>query len=244
MDDRVDRSLLGMSRLSVLDSPVRRRLYSHVASSDTPVSRDEAASATDISRTLAAYHLDRLVEAGLLRASYVRPAGRGGPGAGRPAKYFTRTDVEVAVSVPPRNYGLLAEVLAAAVAADDSGCLPARVAVAARSAGRAAADSDDEEPDLLALLERCGYQPTCTEDGNLELRNCPFHRIAQHHKDLVCGANEQLLRGLLDGAGHSDARVRLDPRVDRCCVLVELVPRDLGPRHRGPARAHRRRGTT
>ncbi|HET7355651.1 MAG TPA: helix-turn-helix domain-containing protein [Nocardioidaceae bacterium] len=224
MDDAADGSLVGMSRLSVLDSPVRRRLYSHVASSDSPVSRDEAASAAGISRTLAAYHLDRLVEAGLLRASYVRPAGRGGPGAGRPAKYFTRTDAEVAVSVPPRNYGLLAEVLAAAVAADGSGSLPAQVAAAARNAGRAAADSGDVEPDLLALLQQCGYQPAYTEDGNLELRNCPFHRIAQQHKELVCGANEQLLRGLLDGAGHPDARIRLDPRADRCCVLVELVP--------------------
>jgi predicted ArsR family transcriptional regulator len=222
MDDMVDRSLLGMARLAALDSPVRRRLYSYVASSDSPVSRDEAASATGISRTLAAYHLDRLAEADLLRVSYVRPAGRGGPGAGRPAEPCTGAGGEGAESLPPRNSGRLAEQLAAAVATDDSGSLPATVAAAARDAGRAAADGDNEAPDLVALLERCGYQPTCTEDGNLELRNCPFHRIAQHHKELVCGANEQLLRGLLDGAGHSDASVRLDPRVDRCCVLVDL----------------------
>ena len=63
-----------LTRLGSLDDPVRRRLYEYVRDSDQPAGRDLAAEATGISRTLAAYNLDKLVEAGLLRARYARPA--------------------------------------------------------------------------------------------------------------------------------------------------------------------------
>src|SRR5204863_342359 len=82
--------------------------------------------------TLAAYHLDKLAEAGLLTTTYARPPGRGGPGAGRPAKHYTRTQRELAIGVPPRNYALLAELVTEAVAADDSGAVRAAVDAAAR----------------------------------------------------------------------------------------------------------------
>ncbi len=100
---------------------MRARLYRIVAASDAPVGRDEAAAAAGIGRPLAAYHLDKLVELGLLAASYQRPEGRGGPGAGRPAKVYTRSDREFAVSVPPREYELAARLLAVAVEADVGG---------------------------------------------------------------------------------------------------------------------------
>jgi len=81
-----------LASLSTLDDPVRRRLYEVVRERPEPVGRDEAAAAAGVGRALAVYHLDKLVEAGLLTASYQRPPGRGGPGAGRPAKLYTRSD--------------------------------------------------------------------------------------------------------------------------------------------------------
>src|SRR5580698_3996201 len=110
----------GLAALSSLDDPVRRRLYDFVAGRDEPAGRDEAAAAAGIGRPLAAYHLDKLVEQGLLAASYARPPGRGGPGAGRPAKVYARSGREFAVSVPPREYELAARLLAAAVDGDAS----------------------------------------------------------------------------------------------------------------------------
>jgi predicted ArsR family transcriptional regulator len=83
--------------------------------------------------TLAAYHLDKLADAGLLVTSYARPAGRGGPGAGRPAKRYVRAQQELSVSVPPRDYGLLAGVLAEVMSADVSGTVREAVTAAARS---------------------------------------------------------------------------------------------------------------
>src|SRR5215469_17756048 len=106
---------------SSLGAPVRARLYLIVSASPEPTGRDEAATAAGIGRPLAAYHLDKLVELGLLTASYQRPAGRTGPGAGRPAKVYVRSGREFAVSVPPREYELAARLLAAAVDADSSG---------------------------------------------------------------------------------------------------------------------------
>src|SRR5580704_4402161 len=115
----------GIAVLGSLDDPVRHRLYQFVAARGTPVGRDEAAAAAGIGRPLAAYHLDKLVELGLLTASYQRPPGRGGPGAGRPAKRYARSAAEFTVAVPPREYELAARLLAAAVEADQGGaCHP------------------------------------------------------------------------------------------------------------------------
>ena len=74
--------LAALNGLSHLDDPLRRQLYEYVTESDGPVSREQAAAAASIGRTLAAYHLDKLADAGLLTVSYQRPAGRGDPGLG------------------------------------------------------------------------------------------------------------------------------------------------------------------
>ena len=66
-------------------------------------------------RHQAKFHLDRLVEAGLLEADYVRLTGRSGPGAGRPAKVYRRADTEIAVSLPGREYALAGELMAEAI---------------------------------------------------------------------------------------------------------------------------------
>src|SRR5205814_1271853 len=52
--------------ISLLEEPLRRRLYDYVRDRHSAVGRDEAAGACGISRGLAAFHLDRLAEAGIL----------------------------------------------------------------------------------------------------------------------------------------------------------------------------------
>lgn len=227
-----------MAGLSSLDDPVRRRLYDYVASCDEPVARDDAAAAVGIGRTLAAYHLDKLAEAGILAVSYARPSGRSGPGAGRPAKRYTRTQQELLASAPPRNYRLLAKLLADAVAADESGIVGSAVAAAARQAGRASASGRD----VVGALCACGYEPAQTADGDIELRNCPFHQLVHEHPDLVCDLNLQLIQGMLEAAGEQPGRAVLARREGRCCVVVhdEQGPREKRP-HRG-AKSSQRHG--
>ncbi|MFC0673762.1 helix-turn-helix domain-containing protein [Brachybacterium hainanense] len=210
----------GLDGLSVLADPARRRLYDLVAGQDDPVSRDEAARACGISRNLAAYHLDRLVEAELLEAGYARPAGVGGPGAGRPAKRYRRVQRERLVSVPPRRYELLAELLATALDTDEDGAVRAALLRAAEAEGHAAVDAHE---DLQRVLAQRGYEPVIAADGAIELRNCPFHRLSRTHTELVCTLNHVLLGGVLAGRGEDPARAELCPQENRCCVRIRAA---------------------
>src|SRR5262245_21811053 len=104
-----------VAAVATLDDPIRKAVFDLVSRSPVPVGRDAAAEALGVSRRVAAFHLDRLAEQGLLDFEFRRPPGRGGPGAGRPAKVYRRADGEVAVSVPERHYDVVVELLAAAV---------------------------------------------------------------------------------------------------------------------------------
>jgi predicted ArsR family transcriptional regulator len=200
-----------LAGLAALEDPVRRRLYDYVCQRDDPVSRDEAARATTISRSLAAYHLDRLADHGLLSTSYRRADGRNGPGAGRPAKLYARPEREIAVSLPARDYAFVAELLAQAVEeGEEAAC------ESARACGRGGVGGED----LPTLLRERGYEPVDDPDGFLRLRNCPFHAVAKSHPALVCGLNLAVIEGMLDGLGRAPADARLDPRPGRCCVAV------------------------
>jgi predicted ArsR family transcriptional regulator len=216
-----------VSRLSVLDEPVRRRLFDHVRRSPEPVGREDAAAAVGIGRSLAAYHLDKLAEHGLLTTTYGRPEGRGGPGAGRPAKLYAPAEGELSVSVPPRDYEFAARLLAEAAEAEPSGS--ARLAlhdVAART-GRELGEALREEARGSSLSEALadrGYEPFEDEAGTIRLGNCPFHRLAAEHRDLVCGMNQAHLAGLLEGLDRDDVTADLDPAPGRCCVSLRARP--------------------
>ncbi|MFS2294468.1 MAG: transcriptional regulator, partial [Actinomadura sp.] len=90
--------------IALLKDPVRLRLYEFVVAQGREVGRNEAAEAAGVTRTLAAFHLDKLVDGGLLEAGSRRLTGRSGPGAGRPAKVYRRAAGERGVSVPARDY--------------------------------------------------------------------------------------------------------------------------------------------
>jgi predicted ArsR family transcriptional regulator len=226
----VDQQLTGLAGLG---DPIRRALYRYVADRGVPVSRDDAAHAAGISRPLAAYHLDKLVDDGLLEPRYQRRSGRRGPGAGRPAKHYIRADRQLELSLPARDYAALAELLAHAVEADPSGAARTALNRAAASLGaelgtQAATwtapdgDSDQVLTALRQALAARGYEPDEEGDGTIRLRNCPFDRIAAHHRQLVCGANHAMLQALTDQVDGDPPTVRavLDPQPGRCCVTL------------------------
>ncbi|MFJ9481224.1 helix-turn-helix transcriptional regulator [Streptomyces mirabilis] len=213
--------------IAALQDPVRRRLYEYVAAQGREVGRNEAAEAAGVTRTLAAHHLDRLAEAGLLESGSRRLTGRSGPGAGRPAKVYTRARAERSVSLPARDYRTAAELLAEA--AEQAG-LDAELCAAARRRGEAlrgsAAPCGGLEQAVEMLAAR-GYEPhlegvegaTGAAARVVRMRNCPFHAVAERFPPLVCGMNLALLEGLLgtDGPVHA----RMDARPGDCCVVVE-----------------------
>ncbi|MDG6104533.1 helix-turn-helix domain-containing protein [Dactylosporangium aurantiacum] len=193
--------------IAALAEPQRRAVYEHVAAAGVPVSRNAVADALGIGRTLAAHHLDRLAEAGLLEVSFARVNGRSGPGSGRPSKLYRRTGTEHELSLPPRDYRTLATVFADAV--EEAGVEPVLFEAARRQGARLRRD----DAPVDELLRGMGYEPY--EDGPVwRLRNCPFDGVARTHAALVCGANLALLEGALG------ARVEIDPRPEGCCVTV------------------------
>jgi predicted ArsR family transcriptional regulator len=221
-----------LASVSCLDDPVRARLYAFVSGRTEPAGRDEAAAALGIGRALAVYHLDKLAEAGLLTASYRRPPGRGGPGAGRPAKVYSRSDGEFTVTVPARDYELAAGLLVQAVAADLSGPAPAALRDAAWQLGadlgkRHQAEGDGSrltlESALLTLesaLSERGYEPWHDERGTVRMRNCPFRHLAELQPEVVCRMNLALIQGLVAGLGADGLNPVLDPKPEHCCVAI------------------------
>jgi predicted ArsR family transcriptional regulator len=217
--------------IATLAEPVRRALYGFVAAQPEAVSREQAATGVGVPLHTAKFHLDRLVDDGLLTVEFRRLSGRGGPGAGRPAKLYRRADVEVAVSLPERRYDLAGRLMARAIeltAREGTFVLDAlRAASAAFGAAlgarvRAAAGDADEAALRAATcreLAEHGYEPQ-VECGAIVLRNCPFHALARDHTSLVCGMNLALLTAATQEVGGG-LTARLDPAENRCCVVVD-----------------------
>jgi predicted ArsR family transcriptional regulator len=226
-----------MASLGVLAEPARRALYTHVLEAQGPVSREQAAEAVGMAVHSVKFHLDKLVAAGLLEVEYRRLTGRTGPGAGRPAKLYRRSEREVALSLPPRRYDLAGHVLAAAVeraVRDDASVadtlsevayqvgrelVTAAVTGAAEDAGNPQGGGDSPMNRTARVLGRHGYEPRI-EERELCLTNCPFDRLAAEHTELVCGLNLTLIGGVLDGLGATTLRARLAPKPGRCCVKI------------------------
>src|SRR5215471_13848934 len=108
-----------VAALAALNDPLRLALYQYVTGQTAPVSRDQAAEAMGVGREMAAFHLDRLADQGLLDVAFRRLSGKQGPGAGRPAKLYSRSAREVSVCLPPRRYDIAARLFAEALAAQD-----------------------------------------------------------------------------------------------------------------------------
>ena len=206
--------LTDLDALASLTDRVRRQAYTVVADGTGPVGRDEVAEALGVGRTLAAFHLDKLVAAGLLEVSYARRSGKTGPGAGRPAKLYRLAPAEHAVSVPPRAYRTAAELLAEAV--EQAGAEETLYRVARRHGRRTPPGAEVTE-----LLTGQGYAPVADGPERIELRNCPFHRLAEQFPPVICGMNLAMITGLLDGAGlDGEWAARMDAAPGRCCVTL------------------------
>ncbi len=227
MDEDLERQVAGVGALA---EPARRALYAFVCSQPGPVSREQAAEHTGLALHSVKFHLDRLVEEHLLDVEFRRLSGRSGPGAGRPAKLYRRSDRQLSVSIPARRYDLAGDVLAEAVDRSVREGVPVQDAVrtCALAHGRrlgaaAVADLDASEQERIArVLAGCGYEPRVV-GGEVVLANCPFDRLARDHTALVCGLNLALVEGALQGLGCTTLQAALDPLPGRCCVTTRVA---------------------
>jgi predicted ArsR family transcriptional regulator len=224
--------------IAALADPVRRRLFELVRGAGHPVSREEAAEGAGISRSLAAFHLDKLVERGLLRFSYRRPEGRSGPGAGRPSKVYEPSAAEIAVSIPERHYEVIGKLLVDSILAEGGQAERTEVASGvASSEGRRIGEEIRRElrlrppgteralATITDILRERGYEPYATEDSTLRLRSCPFHVLAQHAPELVCRMNRAFIEGITRGLGNRSIEAALEPTPGECCVVLRPAER-------------------
>ncbi|GAA3530620.1 helix-turn-helix domain-containing protein [Amycolatopsis ultiminotia] len=213
--------------VAALDEDLRHGMYAFIRDAHHPVTREEAAAAVGISRKLAAFHLDKLVAAGLLRARY-ETAGK----VGRAPKVYEPAGTDFAISIPPRRPDVLGSILLDAV----SSAAPEETArdAALRAAGQHGAEAGAAErarirPGRLgtergltvagAVLARHGFEPSRETPACVRLRNCPFRPLASRAPDLVCGLTRRFLTGLLDGLGASGVSATpVTPPFEGCCV--------------------------
>lgn len=218
--------------IAALGDPLRRGLYRYVIAQPSPVNRDQVAEGVGVARHVAKFHLDKLVDDGLLAVEYARPPGRRGPGAGRPAKLYSRSSRELAVSLPQRDYELAGRLLAKAVttAEHDGVAVGETLGQVARDTGRALGQQARQHAGVrpkrstllaaaMTVLGESGYEPRI-DDTSVTLVNCPFHGLAQEYTDLVCGMNLDLMAGLVEGLDDPTLEALLEPTPGLCCVRL------------------------
>jgi predicted ArsR family transcriptional regulator len=223
----------GTPAVAVLEDELRRQIYLLVRSAGRPLTREEVAGEAGISRRLAAFHLDKLVDRGLLRSHYARPPGRSGPGAGRSAKYYKPSDLEIDVSIPERRYDLAGQLLLRAIRSESPGePAPAAALRVAREAGLEIGQRVREGRRLgrpgaeralatsAAILEDQGFEPYRPGPDEVALRNCPFHSLAREAPELVCRMNQAFIDGLLRGLGNETVEAALECTPGDCCVTL------------------------
>ncbi len=209
-----------ISAVAAMSDPQRRALFEFVSRDGGLVGRDDAAKALGIPRSTVAFHLDRLVDEGLLEFEFKRLSGKTGPGSGRPSKLYRRAGGEISVSIPPRRYDLAGNLLAEAIGESDRTGEPVRAVLATISAatGREIGSSAGS---LDAALDSCGYEPRDDGAGGMVLTNCPFDKLAAKHTDIICQANVALLQGVAEGASETERTVEfVAPAGGCCCVRV------------------------
>jgi predicted ArsR family transcriptional regulator len=220
--------------VAALEDDLRRGMYEFIRTSRTSVTREQAAAAVGISRKLAAFHLDKLVAAGLLRSHY-EPAGDL-PTVGRNPKRYEPVDADIRVTIPQRQHDVLAAILIDAVltqrrdetarqsamrVAHERGRSVGQVERAQLRQGRLGAER------ALTISERFlraqGYEPDRVSPGCVALRNCPFHPLAGHAPELICGLNHAFLTGVLTGLDAPTVEAVLEPRTGECCVELHAA---------------------
>lgn len=230
--------------IGTLREPTRRRLFEYVERQPRAVSRDQAAQAVGITRALAAFHLEKLVDAGILKPEYRRLSGRTGPGAGRTSKLYRRSKRDLELSLPHRDHELLARLLADSIA---SGGTPEGFAGSPREYGRSLGTRARKQirgrsselrltKCVTDVLDSLGFDPF-QAGRDIRLRNCPFDPLSRVYSPVVCGVAQSMLKGVLEGLGTKTLRVGREESADLCCGVLGPDP-PLNPAGSSPRKPH------
>jgi predicted ArsR family transcriptional regulator len=192
----------------------RREVLALLRESAAPLSIAEIAQRLQVHPNTVRFHLEALADAGQAERVTAAPAGPGRP----PLRFRARPGMDPA---GPRNYRLLAAVLAGSLATAPD---PAAAAAdAGRRSGAQLADRAAIGPDpspeaaitwLVELLDGLGFAPEwpMPDDGErIGLRHCPFLEIVDVEPGVVCPVHLGLMQGAMSALDAPVTVERLEP---------------------------------
>lgn len=218
LTDAASGAALGESRARVLEL---------LRAAHEPLGVQRVAEESTLHPNTARFHLDNLVEAGLVER---RVEERNQPG--RPRMVYRAQAQDT--STGQRSYQLLATMLTTLIAGELP--QPRQAAIAAgqewgrylaeRPAPFERVDAEDGIRRLSSVLADAGFAPGAVDDADspvIPLRHCPFREIAQQHADVVCSLHLGLMQGVLAEVRAPVAAQRLDPFVEPSLCLAHLT---------------------
>ena len=252
--------------LGLLASPIRRRIVDTLANlppaldpesaAPTPaegLSAKELADRFGLHVTTMRFHLDQLVQAGLLTATFQRRES-----AGRPRKLYAVERGSLESVSSEQSFKMLSELLVESFHTDEHGrpLTPDEAGArwGRRRVGQERSNAGAPEPartagqwlgrigHMVDLLEEWGYLPEVSTSNHgrtaeVALHDCPFLSLAQENTAVVCGIHRGLIRGVLESLGEESTQVGLTPFVTpHLCVasLTATTPFASGQRKSRP----------
>jgi predicted ArsR family transcriptional regulator len=229
-----------MERLDGIGSQELRAALLHVRGCHGPVTADDAAKALGIHRSVARSRLERLAQAGLLRASFARRSG--GPGAGRPAKQYSAAPESEALELPRRHLPALVARLLDEVPSDGREAALRRAGedfgrdLASAAGLRPCDGAADGLEAVCAAVRSLGFQATLDgfdgEVAAISTPTCPLRplvaerlEVALVDRGMWAGLVEQGVRGMRADAVECETESCLDGH-EACSVLIRLTTAD------------------
>lgn len=222
---------------AVLADPTRYNIYQQVLTAPDPVHVTDVAKRFLLHPNVARMHLGKLAEIGLLMVR-TEKTGKGG----RPGYVYTPSGSAVSLTVPARDFQLLADLLVQSLALLGEGGREAVEQIGltfGRRLGRQAleklgpalaADNGSTGPEALLeacanALNRLGVSAHVSNGAgdrpSLVLKSCGFQEVASAHPDQVC----HLCKAMVEGLARTCAEAQPDvtqagtvPRGDKECV--------------------------
>lgn len=201
---QVQPEILDISK--ALGEDTRFAIFRQIASADAPLTVKDLVSLFGMHHSAIRIHLSKLEEAGLIISRKQHNRGA----VGRPQLAFLPNPKAMSISLPARNYELLADLVLELAhhrgmggdAAVDFGNQWGRSWI--RSRGRTADGALPFEEALAVLVEELqamGNAPQAmTVDGRQAAflqTNCPFFELAERHNPLVCALHKGIGQGML-----------------------------------------------
>ena len=208
--EQLDQSIGDLT--SALGDPTRRAVYIALREAREAMTSSNVAELFDIHPNVARHHLDKLSADGYLEVTQRRPNGRTGPGAGRPAKYYSVSSKIIDVHFPAHRHDVLSDMLVRIIdriAPDDLTRIAEEVGreVGTELAAEIGSPDDTGYEGAIRAVVRAmtgiGFGVSSDVAGQrLLTSHCPFGETAANHPEVVCSLDRGMVSGLMG---------RLDP---------------------------------